>query len=78
MHETETYNLNLDCANLLAYPNSKKLYYQLIRYPQEIIPLMDYVLSSFFAELFSMSEADTPALKVGYLDDMADEGIYIA
>lgn len=34
-------NLNLDARNLLLYPATKKLYYQLINYPQEVIPIMD-------------------------------------
>lgn len=37
-------NLNLDAVNLLAYPGTRKLYHQLINYPQEIIPLMDQAL----------------------------------
>ncbi|RKP05162.1 MCM2/3/5 family-domain-containing protein [Thamnocephalis sphaerospora] len=64
IHDTESYNLNLDCANLLAYPKAEKLYYQLVRYPQEIIPLMDYALTNFFTESFPVGDVDTPALKV--------------
>lgn len=36
--------LNLDTKNLLAYPPTKKLYYQLINSPQEIVPIMDVAL----------------------------------
>ncbi|RKP40286.1 MCM2/3/5 family-domain-containing protein [Dimargaris cristalligena] len=52
MRDAESYNLNLDCTNLLAYPRSVKLYHQLVQYPQEIIPLMDHVLTQIFHELF--------------------------
>jgi DNA replicative helicase MCM subunit Mcm2 (Cdc46/Mcm family) len=31
--------------------NSRKLYHQLVHYPQEIIPLMDHVVSEIFVEL---------------------------
>lgn len=37
-------NLNLDAKNLLSYPSTRKLYYQLINYPQEIIPIMDHTI----------------------------------
>ncbi|GMG56134.1 unnamed protein product [Ambrosiozyma monospora] len=37
-------NLNLDTKNLLAYPTTKKLYYQLVNYPQEVIPIMDQTI----------------------------------
>ncbi|EGV65636.1 MCM DNA helicase complex subunit [Yamadazyma tenuis] len=41
MRELGLTNLNLDAKNLLAYPASRKLYYQLLNYPQEVIPIMD-------------------------------------
>ncbi|KAG6816290.1 hypothetical protein H0H87_007233 [Tephrocybe sp. NHM501043] len=44
-------NLNLDMVNLLAYPPSKKLYSQLYKYPQEVVPAMDQVLKDLMLEL---------------------------
>jgi DNA replication licensing factor MCM4 len=44
-------NLNLDAKNLLSYPNTKKLYYQLINYPQEVIPIMDQVIKDCMIQL---------------------------
>ena len=41
MRELSITNLNLDAKNLLAYPSTRKLYYQLLNYPQEVIPIMD-------------------------------------
>lgn len=41
MRELGLTNLNLDAKNLLAYPSTRKLYYQLLNYPQEVIPIMD-------------------------------------
>jgi DNA replication licensing factor MCM4 len=44
MRVTGQTNLNLDMVNLQAFPPTRKLYTQLIKYPQEIIPVMDQVL----------------------------------
>lgn len=46
-------NLNLDVADLEAYPPSKKLYYQLLNYPQEIIPIMDQTVKDCMVSLAS-------------------------
>ena len=50
LRETGQTNLNLDAINLLAYPPTKKLYHQLINYPQEVIPIMDQVLRDVMIE----------------------------
>lgn len=44
-------NLNLDAKNLLSYPATKKLYYQLINYPQEVIPIMDQTVKDCMVSL---------------------------
>lgn len=49
-------NLNLDMQNLLAYPSAKKLYGQLIKYPQEVIPAMDQVLKDLMLELADLDQ----------------------
>lgn len=41
MRELGLTNLNLDAKNLYFYPPTRKLYYQLLNYPQEVIPIMD-------------------------------------
>lgn len=51
MRLTQQTNLNLDSLNLLSYPPTKKLYHQLIAYPQEVIPIMDQVLKDLMIEL---------------------------
>ncbi|PHZ09194.1 MCM-domain-containing protein [Rhizopus microsporus ATCC 52813] len=48
LFNTRNTNVNLDCRNLLAYPETEKLYEQLVKYPQEIIPLMDHAVTEFF------------------------------
>ena len=52
----DMYNLNLDCENLRSYPPSQKLFHQLKRYPQEIIPLMDHTLTEVFLDMFEDAE----------------------
>lgn len=51
MRITGETNLNLDMQNLISYPPSSKLYHQLIKYPQEVIPAMDQVLKDVMLEL---------------------------
>lgn len=53
MKDLGTTNLNLDAANLLAYGATKKLYYQLINYPQEVIPIMDQTVKDCLVSLFA-------------------------
>jgi DNA replication licensing factor MCM4 len=55
MNQNEIYDLNLDCGKLSSFEPSKKLYTQLVEYPQEIIPLMDHVLTDIFLERFEAS-----------------------
>ncbi|CAI2162770.1 12474_t:CDS:10 [Funneliformis geosporum] len=52
IEKTEVFKFNLDTQNLLAFEDTYKLYYQIIRYPQEIIPILDYVLAQIYAELY--------------------------
>lgn len=55
MRVTGHTNLNLDMVNLQAFPPTKKLYTQLIKYPQEIIPVMDQVLKDL---MIAVAEED--------------------
>ena len=43
--QTGPLNLNIDCAHLSSWPATRRLYRQLLSYPQEIIPLMDLVVN---------------------------------
>ncbi|ODV78214.1 MCM-domain-containing protein [Suhomyces tanzawaensis NRRL Y-17324] len=54
-------NLNLDARNLLAYPPTKKLFHQLINYPQEVIPIMDQTVKDCMIQT-AADAADTAAL----------------
>ena len=52
MNQNQIYSMNLDCQKLKDYEHSRKLYHQLVTYPQEVIPLMDHVLTEIFVEKF--------------------------
>ena len=56
MRTTGDTNLNLDVVNLLAYPPSKKLHSQLVKYPQEVVPAMDQILKDLMLELADMDQ----------------------
>lgn len=56
MRQTGETNLNLDIVNLIAYPPSKKLHAQLVKYPQEVIPAMDQVLKDLILEVADMDQ----------------------
>lgn len=70
MRQTGQNNLNLDAINVLAYPPSKKLYHQIVNYPQEVIPLMDQVLQDVVVEA---AEDELDAARARNADgDMSD------
>lgn len=51
---TEIYTLNIDCHALAAFPATQKVYRQLVRYPAEMIPIMDMVVLEKFRSTFPM------------------------
>lgn len=59
MRQTGETNLNLDMVNLIAYPPSKKLYTQLAKYPQEVVPAMDQVLKDLMLELAEQDQSNS-------------------
>lgn len=78
MRKTQQNNLNLDSLNLLSYPPSRKIYHQLLSYPQEIIPIMDACLKDLMIEI---TEEELEHIGAGdYLEravlqeDLADMG----
>eukprot|EP00948_MAST-09A_sp_MAST-9A-sp1_P001448 g1448.t1 len=52
MQESQSTSLHIDCAHLRAFPETRELYNQLVKYPQEIIPLMDWAVFQIYKELF--------------------------
>ncbi|KAI8343423.1 MCM2/3/5 family-domain-containing protein [Chlamydoabsidia padenii] len=64
MRDTNSLGVNLDCRNLMAYSDTHKLYDQLVKYPQEIIPLMDHTITNFYMGLFEDADLNNQQLKV--------------
>lgn len=58
MRQTGETNLNLDVRNLLAYPPTKKLHTQVIKYPQEVIPTFDQALKDVMIDLAEQDQAE--------------------
>ncbi|KAJ2400518.1 MCM DNA helicase complex subunit [Coemansia sp. RSA 2559] len=64
MHDAEIHQLNIDAQNICAYPQAHKLYKQLANYPEEVVPIMDYVLTELYMEQFPDAELAHADLKV--------------
>lgn len=72
MRQTGQTNLNLDMVNLLAYPPCRKLFGQLQKYPQEVIPAMDQVLKDLMLEI---ADEDQQAGAEGMQGEQGDEEV---
>jgi DNA replication licensing factor MCM4 len=72
MRQTGETDLNLDVRNLLAYPPSKKLHAQLLRYPQEVVPALDQALKDVLLEL---AEQDAEEGREGMEGDEGEKEI---
>ena len=72
MRQTGQTNLNLDMVNLLSYPPCKKLFGQLQKYPQEVIPTMDQILKDLMLEI---ADEDQQAAAEGMEGEQCDEEI---
>ncbi|PRT52982.1 DNA replication licensing factor MCM4 [Wickerhamiella sorbophila] len=60
MRHLGTTNLNFNARNLLAYPKTQKLYYQLINYPHEVIPIMDQTVKDCMVAIASGDASGNP------------------
>lgn len=49
--DSGVYNLNVDCRNLHEF--DPRLYEELVRYPQELIPIFDLVVNNYLEEKFA-------------------------
>ena len=52
IRKTQTYNININCRNLYDFAPTRSLYQQLVRHPQEIVPIMDLVVHQEYTALF--------------------------
>lgn len=60
MTKTGERSLNIDCTQLYEFNN--QLYEQLIKYPTEIIPLMDVVVNQVYCDVADPSELDNEGM----------------
>ncbi|ODV89166.1 hypothetical protein CANCADRAFT_134438 [Tortispora caseinolytica NRRL Y-17796] len=51
MYQKELTCLNLDLNDIKSYTPAKRLFYQSINYPQEVIPIMDQAIRTMMADL---------------------------
>ncbi len=61
---SQVYNINIDCHNLYNFQPTRKLYTQLLHYPQEIIPIMDLVVHQEFTQLYGEAELQHNRIQV--------------
>ncbi|KAG7660696.1 mcm4 [[Candida] subhashii] len=69
-------NLNLDARNLLAYPPTNKLFYQLVNYPQEIIPIMDHTIKDCMIQIVTDAAANTSNEPISNSLDEIETNVY--
>jgi len=60
INNLEMYNLNLDCANLRAFPQATLFAQQLVHYPVEMVQLMDMVVNELYVEMFPDADSADP------------------
>lgn len=64
IHESQTFNINIDCKNLHDFPATRRLYEQLERYPAEIIPILDLVVHQEYLNMFGPDSLDRSRIQV--------------
>ncbi len=64
IRESQTYNINIDCKNLYNFVPTRRLYEQLVRYPQEIVPIMDLVVHQEYTTLFGQDALQNTRIQV--------------
>ncbi|KAK1216535.1 MCM DNA helicase complex subunit [Marasmius sp. AFHP31] len=72
MRQTGDMNLNLDLVNIYAYPRARKLPSHLIKYPKEVVAIMDIVQEDSMSE---MAERDQEAVLDGMEGAEGDDAI---
>ncbi|CAG8635118.1 4422_t:CDS:10, partial [Gigaspora rosea] len=76
--QTEIYKLNLDMQNLLAYEPAKKLYFQLMNYPQEVLPIFDDVLTATYKRHCGIEDPNNQIMLKVYIDKIVSvKGLFI-
>ncbi|KAG9075345.1 hypothetical protein FS749_012995, partial [Ceratobasidium sp. UAMH 11750] len=63
---TDQYQLNLDLVDLQAYAPTRKLHNALIKFPQEVVPMLDQCLADAMEEVQNQDMQDRDPLDVVY------------
>ncbi|CAM9545469.1 unnamed protein product, partial [Discosporangium mesarthrocarpum] len=59
VQRSQVYNISINCKHLYSFRPTRRLYMQLIHYPQqEIVPIMDLVVHQEFTRMFSEEELE--------------------
>lgn len=74
MRQTDQTSLNLRATDLAAYPPTHKLAHYLVKYPNEIIPIMDQVLKD---EMLDLAHTDAKEGREGMEGDAGQQEIEI-
>lgn len=74
MRLTDQTSLNLRAADLAAYPPTHKLAHLLVKYPNEVIPIMDQVLKD---EMIELAYEDQKESRLGMEGEIGQEEIEI-
>lgn len=74
MRQTDQTSLNLRAADLAAFPPTKKLAHFLVKYPNEVIPIMDQVLKD---EMIDMAYDDNKDGQEGMEGELGQQEIDI-
>ncbi|CAM9351382.1 unnamed protein product [Ascophyllum nodosum] len=56
IHRTQEFNISINCKHLYNFMPSRRLYQQLVHYPQEIVPIMDLAVNEEFTKMYSEEE----------------------
>ena len=56
INRSEVFSLDINMRHVHNHPRSRELYQQLVRFPQELVPLMDFVVHHEYCRLFGAAD----------------------
>ncbi|CAO1614734.1 unnamed protein product [Parajaminaea phylloscopi] len=74
MRQTDQTSLNLRAGDLAAYPPTHKLAHLLVKYPNEVIPIMDQVLKD---EMIELAYDDSKDSRIGTDAELSQQDVEI-
>ena len=67
LHEIQrssVYSIDINCRHLWNHLRTRELYTQLLHYPQDVVPIMDLVVTQEFIELFDEASLQGKRIQV--------------